>query len=599
MTDFSSTPSLATLKRIHECIDELRNMEGVDVKALATVLNKLTAKRFRLLVVGEFNRGKTTLINALLGEELLPSGVVPLTSIVTILSYGEQPVARVLFRDGLSVEVPPEQLGDYVTERGNPLNAKEVEEVEVLYPSPWLKRGVQVIDTPGIGSIYSHNTDIAYRHLPQADAVLFLLSADQPLTAAERDFLADVREYAEKIFFLINKVDHLTDTDVDQAAAFVREAIEESMGPGAAIYPLSALQALKAKQSGDEEGIRKSRFASFARRLETFLLEEKQGVLVASAVRTLMRIVSQARVVADLERSSLADPLQELERKLRLFEVKWGEVDGARHDYGVLLKEEGKRLMNEVQHELERFKGELCARAATEVERLFRENRELSSGRLHDLTESALNAMIREAYDSWRAKESERLGAAFEELCGRFVLRYSETVDELFRFTSDLFTVPFSAVATEPFRPDAGRFSYKFWSEPGSMKIVTSAVIRVLPRFIGSPVVLRQAREAALERIEMQAGRIRHDLADRLSESVKAFTFDMAERLDAAAAGIEHAIARGMEQQRAGEEQAARRREELTERHERFDGILVRLQSVLAGLAGGNAAEETPPPETR
>lgn len=581
MTDFSSAPSPATLKRIHECIDEVRGMEGVDAKALETVLDKLTAKHFRLLVVGEFNRGKTTLINALLGAELLPSGIVPLTSVITILSYGEQPVARVLFRDGLSIEVPPEQLGDYVTERGNPLNGKEVEEVEVLYPSPWLKRGVQVIDTPGIGSIYSHNTDIAYRHLPHADAVLFLLSADQPLTAAERDFLAAVREYAEKIFFLINKVDHLTDEDVNQAVAFVGAAVEESVGPEAAIYPLSALQALKAKQSGDEEGVRKSRFASFTRRLETFLLEEKQGVLVASAVRVLMRLVLQARLAADLERASLAAPLQELERKLRLFEVKRGEVDGARHDYGVLLAEEAKRLINEVQNELERFKGELRQRAATEAERLFRENRELSPGRLQDLMESSLNAMIRESYDSWRAMESERLGAAFEKLCGRFALRYSETVDELFRFAGDLFTVPFSAIAAEPFRSDAGRFSYKFWSEPGSMKIVTSAVIRALPRVIGSPMVLRQAREAALERIEMQAGRIRHDLADRLSESVRAFTADMAERLDAAAANIEHAIARGMEQQRAGEDEAARRREELTARHERFDDIVVRLQSSL------------------
>ena len=180
---------------------------------------KVRTNTLNLVVVGQFKRGKTCLINALMGVDLLPTGVVPLTSIVTILTYREALHIEVSFQDGNVAKIDPRELVEYVTEPGNPKNAKNVKEVLVSYPSPYLKDGVRLVDTPGVGSVYIHNTDVAYEYLPNCDAALFLLSVEQPVSQAEIDFLKDVQQYSDKIFFLLNKIDYVTDREIKESIA--------------------------------------------------------------------------------------------------------------------------------------------------------------------------------------------------------------------------------------------------------------------------------------------------------------------------------------------------------------------------------------------
>jgi ribosome biogenesis GTPase A len=119
-----------------------------DARATEQLIAKLLEGHFNLAVLGQFKRGKTTLINALLGSSLLPTAVVPLTSIITLIKYGRNLDIEVLFNNGVRKEITIEELPDYVTERGNPENQKEVQYVEVHYDSPYLRDGVLIIDTP-------------------------------------------------------------------------------------------------------------------------------------------------------------------------------------------------------------------------------------------------------------------------------------------------------------------------------------------------------------------------------------------------------------------------------------------------------------------
>ena len=164
------------------CIDSVVAIEGISGSPCDELREKIQNNVFNLIVLGQFKRGKTSLINALLGAEILPTAVVPLTSIATILKYGETLNIKVYFNDGRVIEIEPAGLPDYVTEKGNPKNIKDVLEVIITYLSPYLKDRVRLIDTPGVGSVYEHNTDVAYRYLPKSDAVLFLLSVDQPVS---------------------------------------------------------------------------------------------------------------------------------------------------------------------------------------------------------------------------------------------------------------------------------------------------------------------------------------------------------------------------------------------------------------------------------
>lgn len=172
---------------------------------LISIRRKFQESRFYLVFLGQFKRGKTTLINSFLGRELLPTGVLPLTSIVTIVSYGATPSARVRFASGNSDEILLEELPAYVTECGNPRNKKGVREVEVFDPAPLLESGVCLVDTPGIGSAFEHNTQAAYEFVPRVDAAIFIFSPESPLSQTELDFLHHIRAHVEKIFLFSTK----------------------------------------------------------------------------------------------------------------------------------------------------------------------------------------------------------------------------------------------------------------------------------------------------------------------------------------------------------------------------------------------------------
>ncbi len=206
--------SYPLLREVEHCIETAQALPGLPKEPLRELREKIDSHTFNIVVMGEFKRGKSSAINALIGASLLPVGVIPLTAIATVLSYSEQMAVQVIFQSGERQHITPEALRDYVTEKGNPNNKKRVREVRVAYPSAWLRGGVQLVDTPGIGSVYRHNTDVAYQFLPKADAVLFLLSVEQSVGQAEYEFLKKVGEYAGKIFFLLNKADLLTDSDL-------------------------------------------------------------------------------------------------------------------------------------------------------------------------------------------------------------------------------------------------------------------------------------------------------------------------------------------------------------------------------------------------
>ena len=139
----SATSLYSKLKTdLLDCMDEMLGIENIRGCACEDLKEKVRSNAFNLVVVGQFKRGKTSLINALLGAEILSVAVVPLTSIVTIMTWGEALRIKVYFNDGKITEIKPESLVEYVTEKGNPKNVKDVREVVLTYPSPYLKDGV-------------------------------------------------------------------------------------------------------------------------------------------------------------------------------------------------------------------------------------------------------------------------------------------------------------------------------------------------------------------------------------------------------------------------------------------------------------------------
>lgn len=551
MTDCSST----YCSQFTYWLDTLCGIEGADPAVCADLRAKLAAQSFNLVVAGQFKRGKSTLINALLGAELLPVAVVPLTAVVTRLHYGDTPAARVVFENGTERAIAIEQLAEYVAEAGNPRNAKGVREVSVQYPSAWLREGIHLVDTPGIGSVHSHNTEATYRYLPQADAVILVISVDQPASREELDFLAEIRRHAGKVFCLLNKADYLNAEELEESLGFTRTVLQQAAGEAVPVFPISARLALRGKLEHSPAMLEASGLPRFAAVLDRFLHEEKGSVWQQSMRHHLLRQLNQMRLTACLECQALTEPLERIETNLNAFERKKQETRQARSDYETLLKAEALRLIKEkVEPDLEALKPALQRHLASRLHDWYRELRPQGSAAVQAGLETRLQAAVRQEFDAWRRAEDAAVRQAFETMCGRFWNNVQEMADELLRYSSELFAIPFQTTRADSLWQARSGFHYKFWQEPPSMVLLTASLLRWLPGFIAHPLMLRQARQRAADLVEVQAGRLRHDFEERIKASTEEFRQAMLERLDATIGGIEVAVAKGVVARRAGAE---------------------------------------------
>ncbi len=160
--------------------------------------------------------------------------------------------------------------------------------IEIGYPFDFLNKDVVIVDTPGIGSIYQHNTDVTYEFVDKADAVIFVLSVDPPITEVEKRFLLKIAESVDKIFFVINKCDLTNRNELEEIVSFTKSVIMDiTKKENINIFPLSAKMALEGKVLNSREVIRKSGIEIFEEELRRFLREEKEKVQVLSNLKSL------------------------------------------------------------------------------------------------------------------------------------------------------------------------------------------------------------------------------------------------------------------------------------------------------------------------
>jgi len=207
------------------------NATPEDQQTLAESIQQLD-DLFLLVVVGEFNAGKSAFINAFLGERLLEEGVTPTTTHINLLRYG------------------PAQGREVINERQHILRL----------PVEWLSE-ISIVDTPGTNAIIRAHEAITSQFVPRSDLVLFVTSVDRPFTESERAFLERIRDWGKKVVFIINKIDILeNEKDLNTIESFVKENARSLLGIAPETFPISARLALRAK-TGEPELWDKSRFA--------------------------------------------------------------------------------------------------------------------------------------------------------------------------------------------------------------------------------------------------------------------------------------------------------------------------------------------------
>ena len=225
------------------------------------------------------------MVNAILGDKILPVGIVPVTAVVTTVEYGEK-AASVHFDNGIIKEIGFDEMSSYINEQENQDNRLGVSEVRLYCPSDFLQSGMTFVDTPGVGSVHQKNSDAAYSYVKESDAVIFMLSVDSPINQIEIDFLENAKEFASKFYFAVNKIDSIDSDDLADYLAYCRKLLCGLMGvEDIAIFPVSAK-----KNIGVEE--LKSAIANDCQTTVQQIIEEsaklKMRDIVASALSQIV-----------------------------------------------------------------------------------------------------------------------------------------------------------------------------------------------------------------------------------------------------------------------------------------------------------------------
>lgn len=178
-----------------------------------------------IAVFGQFKSGKSSLLNAVVGNDVLPVGVLPVTMVVTRLSAGPMLAVRVTRLDGSVEEVEPTAIADFVAESRNPNNRRSVAIVDVLTPALSELPGLRLVDTPGLGSVLAHNTQSTREWLPNVAVALVAVSAERPLSDEDRQLIAELRPHAPRVCVVLTKVDLLTEAQRQEVREFVSDRL--------------------------------------------------------------------------------------------------------------------------------------------------------------------------------------------------------------------------------------------------------------------------------------------------------------------------------------------------------------------------------------
>ena len=332
-----------------------------DIEDIRVASKNLRSGVFRLLVLGDMKRGKSTLLNALLGENLLPSDVNPCTAVLTVLRYGPEKKVTVYFNDGKS----PQQLDfqnfkyKYTIE---PAEAKKLEQEKkqafpdveyavVEYPLALLEKGIEIVDSPGLNDTEARN-ELSLGYINNCHAILFVMRASQPCTLGERRYLENyIKGRGLSVFFLINAWDQVRESLIDPDDSEELKAAEERLRQvfqanlaeycyvdaqniyDERVFEISSIQALRRRLKNPQASLEGTGFTEFTGALNTFLTRER-AIAELRQVRTLARQTCNHTHEAIERRLPLLDKdVNQLRERINSVEPEFNKLTSIRDQF--------------------------------------------------------------------------------------------------------------------------------------------------------------------------------------------------------------------------------------------------------------------------
>jgi small GTP-binding protein len=378
----------------------------------STRIPKLEDERFALVVLGEFNHGKSTFVNALCGAPILPAGITPTTATINHLGWAAEPRATAYLTDDTVKSIDPSRLGEWVTIEGK--EAGHVKYVEVGWPAEILKDKVTLVDTPGVNDINEQRAEITYGYIPRADAVLFLLDGAQVLKQSERSFLEQriLRRSKDKLIFILGKIDLLAPDEREEALKYCRDNLMRIVDEPQ-IFPVSAKRQLSEREADRAQ----SGFPPLLAHLSKYLASERGRVLLDNAVADGLRTGGYLASNLGIKRRSLHLALEELEERIARVHAQLSGVQSRLKVHHAKIRAEADAIKAGVRLDLEELVKEWQVRLPVEIDRADGEE-----------VKRFLGPFIQDTWKVWAEQEGEKVAAQLERLAEEIIQVTNEDV---------------------------------------------------------------------------------------------------------------------------------------------------------------------------
>src|ERR1017187_9192992 len=249
-----------------------------EISALSGLLASARASaeqdEISVAVLGRFKAGKSSFLNHFMRRDILPVGVVPVTTVVTEIRYGTRVEARVHHHDGRDFEVPLDQIGGYISEKENPENVRQVDLLTVELPELRRFRGLKFVDTPGLDSALSHNTQTSLNWLPNVGLALVAVSVAPPLSQRDIDLLKSLYQYTPKVGILLTKADLLSEPELREVVEYVHAQLARSLSGTPRVFPYSTKPGFERFRQALEAELVGGTLERFAEERESILLRK-------------------------------------------------------------------------------------------------------------------------------------------------------------------------------------------------------------------------------------------------------------------------------------------------------------------------------------
>jgi hypothetical protein len=475
---------------------------------------RVSEGRFYVACVGQFKRGKSTLLNALVGYEVVPTGFIPVTAVPTVIRFGDSRHARVRMRDGMWRDIAMPELKEYVTEELNPENKKAVDGAEVFVPSPLLSSGMCFVDTPGLGSVFTGNTATTQAFIPHIDAALVVVGADPPIAGEELALVEEVGKQVQDLILIINKADRTTDPERAAAIKFTREILEKRLHrPMGEVFQVSAAERMESRGPlRDWEKLLAS--------LHHLVDDSGRNLVHAACDRGLQRLSEQLLAIISEDRDALQRPIEESERRIELMRETISEAERSMRELDYLFMAELHRISDLFGDRHKQFLTSAWKESETEF------GGELPSVALgfgphyRRRVMHVAQEISRRRVMPWLKPEQEEGERQYRAVGLRFVEMGNNFLKKLVDAgLSELTRMPHALDPEKGFRIRS-RFIFEDFigtaQPPSPLRWLADAI---LPLVGARKVITNEAREFLKHLLEINSARVQNDVLNRIQES--------------------------------------------------------------------------------